>query len=313
MKILIVGLGSIGKRYARLLKENYDVNLAAFRSGKNEKGNDLGIMEFNDWTEVIKFSPSVVLITNPTSNHINTIIKCVQLNCPLFIEKPIGSDLNQIEELKDLIIQNKIVTYIAYNLRFHPVVQELKNYCSGNELLYYRSICTSYLPDWRSGIDHKKHYSSIRKEGGGVILELSHEIDLAHYLLDGLSSLTGNSGKCGDVTNDAEDYANIMFDSSKGKGSIHLNFFSHSTSRRIDIDFMDYSVSGDLINNTVSEYKNGEEVSLRNYDLKRDDIYLNQLNYFFDNINNYKMNNNFIEATELYKKIIHYRESSFHE
>jgi len=313
MKIVFFGLGSIGKRHARLLLDNFNFKLAAFRSGKGNETNELGLEEIYDWNRVIKFNPCIAFISNPTFLHITTALKCTELNCALFIEKPISMDVDGLNELTEIIKENNIVTYVAYNLRYHPVIEQLKNYCINNKLHYYRSVCTSYLPDWRPGIDHIKHYSSIREEGGGVVLELSHEIDLANYLLGCPLKIKGNTGKSSNVTFNAEDHANIFFESPKGNGHIHLNFFSHQSIRYIDIDFATFSVRGDLINNCISEYKNGNKIFSKNYELKRDDLYLKQLHYFFDNIQNPQMNNNLIEASTLFKEIIQYRETAFNE
>ena len=41
----------------------------------------------------------------------------------------------------------------------------------------------SHLPSWRKNIDYKKSYSSDYRKGGGVTNDLSHEIDLANYLV----------------------------------------------------------------------------------------------------------------------------------
>src|SRR3990167_10434426 len=122
MKIIFFGMGSIGHRHAGILLKNYNHYLYAYRSGVSDKPNSLGIKELNTWDEVEKLKPDIAFITNPTSLHIETAIKCALLDCKLFIEKPIGKDLTDLDKLIEIVKNKKLVTYIAYNRRFHPVI-----------------------------------------------------------------------------------------------------------------------------------------------------------------------------------------------
>src|SRR5437660_1398185 len=106
MKIIFFGLGSIGQRHAKILLKNYQHDLFAFRSGKSKK-NDLGIKELRSWGDVEKVKPDVAFITNPTSLHIKTAIKLASLNCKLFIEKPIDSQVDELEKLIKLVKTKK--------------------------------------------------------------------------------------------------------------------------------------------------------------------------------------------------------------
>ena len=50
--------------------------------------------------------------------------------------------------------------------------------------------CGSWLPTWREGKEYSQTVSANSDRGGGVLLELIHEIDLAHYLIGAPSNST---------------------------------------------------------------------------------------------------------------------------
>ncbi|MBU1632421.1 MAG: SDR family oxidoreductase, partial [Nanoarchaeota archaeon] len=122
-------LGSIGLRHARLLKTHFNNHdLYAFRSNKNSKKNQLGINEVYDIGEIDKINPDIAFITNPTSKHIFDALFCAKKGMKLFIEKPLSNNEKNIQELIRIIKERDLVTYVTYNLRFHPAIVWLKNY-----------------------------------------------------------------------------------------------------------------------------------------------------------------------------------------
>lgn len=300
MKIIIFGLGSIGSRHAKILRQRKGLELFAYRTYKRG-GSGAAIKEVTDWEAVDKIKPAVAFITNPTNLHIDTAIQCARRGMKLFIEKPLGSDIKNLDRLLTIVSQKKVVTYVAYVLRFHPVIQRLKKYFKKNQFLHLRAQATSYLPAWVPNKDHRKRYSAHSQLGGGVIYDLSHELDYTQYLLGPIKKVKGQFARRSDVTVDAEDYADILLETKLGPANIHINFMSHLPQRTVQIDFQGFSVEGDLIRNSVTEYlKNGR---IRKYKLKDglECAYADQAKYFFANLSNQKMMNNIFEAAELLK------------
>lgn len=307
MKIIFFGLGSIGQRHANILLENYQHELYAFRSGTGDTPNELGIKELNSWDKVKNLKPDVAFITNPTSLHIETAIKCAEINCKLFIEKPISKDLEGLEQLINLVKRKNLVTYIAYNLRFHPVIKKIKEYIDSNKPLHARIVCTSFYPLWRSGRDYLKVYSANSSLGGGVILDLSHELDYLAYLLGSVNKIVGSFSKRGKVTVDAEDFADMLVSTDSVPANIHINFLSQLRQRYIQVDFDNLTIVGDIISAKVIEYKDEKLVKTIKLDYENGEEYKEQMKYFFDNIDNNRMMNNLVEASGLFKQIITFK------
>ena len=145
--------------------------------------------------------------------------------------------------------------------------------------------------------------------GGGVILDLSHELDYASYLFGDVVSINGKYGKLGEVTVDSEDYADIIIThESSVCTNIHLSYLGRVSQRIIEVDTHDSHIEADLINGTIS-YSGVNGCWKNIFAIDRDEMYLEQLKYFFENITNRQMTNNLPEAGKLFGKIIEFRES----
>jgi len=307
VKIVFFGLGSIGQRHARILLQDYTHELFAFRTNKGQKPNMLPVKEIYSWDEFVKIDPDVAFITNPTSLHIETAIKSAQYNCSLFIEKPLGSSLEKLDEMLSIVRINDSCTYVAYNLRFHPIIRRLKEYANIEKLCHLRVTASSYLPNWRPDQDYKCTYSSRADMGGGVILDLSHEIDYVSYLMNGIESIKGQFDRATDLTVDAEDYADLLVKSKTCSANIHISFMSHYPERCIRADFPDFSICADLMTGVFRRFEKEELVEKQVFETETDFTYKRQLQYFFQNLNP-KMMNNVYEAARLLKKVVDFRE-----
>ena len=303
MRIIFFGLGSIGERHVKALQENYHHELFAFRSRESGAKNSLHIREVFTWKEVEQIKPDVAFITNPTAKHIETATQCAKRGMHLFIEKPIDSEAKHLNQLLKIVSNKKLTTYVAYVLRFHPVVQTFKKYAENDQPLHMRVWTSSYLPKWRKGNDHLKRYSAQTQLGGGVIWDLSHEFDYAQFILGDIQTIKGQFSRRSQLTVNTEDYADILVETKKAPVNIHLNFFSHIPQRIIQIDFKDKTIVGDLIDGTLAEYRKGKLFKKIQFKSGYQESFDRQLKYFFKNIYNPKMMNNLNEAAPLFRKI----------
>lgn len=311
MKIIFFGLGSVGQRHINILSKKSGCDLYAFRSDKSHSLTPVVVKEIFSWREFDKIKPSVAFITNPTVFHIKTATRCAERGCHLFIEKPLGSNLTGLNNLIKIVKERKISTFVAYNLRFHPVINALKKYVDKYRFLHLRAVCTSFLPLWRPGQNYKTNYSAARALGGGVILDLSHEIDYVGYLLGGVKKISGNFSKRSNLTKDTEDFADLLVDGKSGPANIHLSFLSQIRQRTVQIDFQGLSVLGDLENFEIKEYMNEKLAKTYRFPLDRELSYNAEIDYFLKNLENPKMINNIFDASKLFKKIIEFKENNY--
>src|SRR5262249_27874451 len=115
VKILFAGLGSIGQRHARNLRTllGDDVELLAYRvrrtspvirpdlsaAADGDVEQALGIRGFDDLDSALAEEPDAVFVTNPNSLHVPVALAAARAGCHLFLEKPVASSLDGVDEL----------------------------------------------------------------------------------------------------------------------------------------------------------------------------------------------------------------------
>jgi predicted dehydrogenase len=305
LKILIIGLGSIGKKHVNAILSLYPLaQIFALRSNSpcDQYLNVINIFDKKDIPKDLSF----IIISNITSFHEQTINQMIGLNCPLFIEKPVLSNLNNFKQLSDKIHENSIQTYIACNLRFHPALQFIKHYIEVNhprinEVNIYSG---SYLPDWRPGKDFRKIYSANEEEGGGVHLDLIHEIDYCTWLfgfpVESISMKTNNSS----LHISAVDNARYFFKYLDFTAGIVLNYFRKDAKRQIEIITENETIVIDIIKNKVHTSTNNQNLFENDFNIL--ETYEHQMKYFIDCIQaKQRTMNDFDYAVEVLKLAIH--------
>lgn len=281
MNVLIIGLGSIARKHITALKSlNYDSKIYALRSSLNatiEEGVE-NIYDMDNSNVLFDFA----IISNPTNLHYEYIEKLAHRAIPLFIEKPVIHSLENATELVQLIEDKKTVTYVACNLRFHPCIAFLKNKIDTevlrvNELNVY---CGSYLPDWRPGKDFRTIYSANAAMGGGVHLDLFHELDYITWLFGMPNKSKSVLRNISSLEIDAVDYANYVLEYDSFTASVILNYYRKKPKREIEIVLEEDTWTVDLIKNEIKSDTGA--YLFQAIDFKVKDTYLFQLDYFID-------------------------------
>lgn len=282
MNILIIGLGSIAKKHINVILEiNPEAIIYAFRSSENPKivGNVINLYSLKE----LSFSPDFIIISNPSYLHENAIIESLRFKCPLFIEKPVLTDITNVEKVFKAVKSADVFTYVACNMRFHPAIQFLKKYLNKEKRINEVNIyCGSYLPDWRQESDFRTIYSAHADMGGGVHLDLIHELDYCIWLFGIPEKVTSLKRSVSSLQLDSIDYANFNFIYSSFTANITLNYFRRDPKREIEIILEEDTLIIDLLKNNV--YSKVSEEFLFNEPFNILETYLKQMRYFINRI-----------------------------
>lgn len=281
MKILIIGLGSIGKKHVdSLFFIKKDIEIFGLRSGYKSYDID-GVTNIYNITDS-KIIFDFAIISNPTHLHFKYIEELMLLEIPLFIEKPPLHTLRKASYLSNAIERKKIITYVACNLRFHPCIQFIKKTLNEDKLNIneVNVYCGSYLPSWRPDQNFKNTYSANAKMGGGVHLDLFHEIDYTTWLF-GLPNKSNSLIRSSSFLKiDVIDYANYNLEYDTFTANIILNYYRKKPKREIEIVTENNILTIDLINNYIKNDSGKYIYKNKNFQIK--DTYVQQLKYFID-------------------------------
>ncbi len=279
IRILIIGLGSIAKKHITALRSlSEEFEIFALRSS-------LDASKYEDVINVFHLDDTVfdfAIISNPTHLHFKYIKLLASKSIPLFIEKPAVHSLDNLDEILNLVAKKKVLTYVACNLRFHPCLKFLKEKIDNNNLLIneINVYCGSHLPDWRPALDFKNIYSANPKMGGGVHLDLFHEIDYVIWLFGQPKLYNSVKRSVSTLSIDSIDYANYVLEYKNFTTSIILNYYRKKAKREIEIVFDHVTWKVDLINNSIKTDEGDVIFEVKKFDVSQ--TYKSQLSYYID-------------------------------
>ena len=258
LKIVIIGFGSIGSKHHSYLKKRSEVSKIGIIS--NRPQDELPEVKINSFEDLKNFNPDIFFICNQTHKHELELNK-IETNFTdkvIFIEKPLSHKLINLNSYK----LNKY--FVGYNLRYHPLIDFLKNNVDLSDFVKAEISVQTNLKKWRN-TDYKLSYSAKSKEGGGVALDLSHEIDYSRYLFGDLEKIFSEKRKISNLQIDSEDQFSLIAKVFNKESMLNFNFsyFAQREERMIKIFFNDKLLNCNLIKSTVAEIKNGKEKFLK--------------------------------------------------
>lgn len=268
MKALIIGYGSIGQRHYDVLSsmEVFDV-IHIITSQALEDITTFETLESVPNIDTYDY----FVIASQTHKHLHQLLYLDThvKNKTVLCEKPL------FDRFQEISLQNNRV-YVGYVLRFHPIFERIKSQL-GTEIPITVSIkAGSYLPTWRPKRDYRSLYSASKEHGGGVLLDLSHEIDYAQWLFGPLTLLSTYQDKISDLEIDSDDVTVIMARTpAKTLMTISLDYISKIPVRQIIVHTNAQTLEADMITNTLKiGTSEGEIQTITLEQFERNDLFI---------------------------------------
>lgn len=243
----MVGTGSIGRRHMANLRSLVpDVHFDVLReTGRSLDVSNLGEVEVvTSLHDAISRQPDLMVIASPSSMHLRPIVAAINGRIPFYAEKPVVTALEDLAVLESLVGQGDLPpNMVGCNLRNLPSLEALKSLVDEGRLgLLVRADFEAgqWLPDWRPAQDYRQSYSAKRLLGGGVLLDLIHEIDAAHWLLGSFDKVCGFAVKASSLEIESDDSAALLLARHNGPlATIRIDYVSRRPVRR-------YTLVGDI-------------------------------------------------------------------
>ncbi len=290
MKFLIAGLGSIGRRHLKNLLELGQKDIVLYRTQQSTLGDE-GLQDFqveHDINKALGHNPDAVIISNPTALHMEVAVPAAEEGCALFIEKPLASTPDDLQQLESILMKRNNIVFSAFQFRFNPGLRKI-NQLIENKLLgtpiSFECYWGEYLPDWHPWEDYRKSYSANHALGGGVVKTLCHPFDYLHWLFGEPSGLFAVTGKASNLEMDVEDFAEVIINFKKRvTGHLHLDFYRKPVRHDLEITCSEGVLFWDHSNGNVRVRRpdKSEEIFAAPGVYERNMMFLDEMRHFIN-------------------------------
>ncbi len=176
----------MGIRHIDAIKQSPNVELAAIVDSSTEARNiaqQHQVSFFESLDELFALDKADgVLLSTPTTVHVEQGLQCIANKCPVLVEKPVATSALDAKRLVDAATLNEVPILVGHHRRYNPLIQKAKKLIDEGQIGHLRSAqgtCWLYKPDdyfavapWRTKIG-----------AGPISVNLIHDVDLMRYLL----------------------------------------------------------------------------------------------------------------------------------
>lgn len=295
MKVLVVGTGSVGHRHAsNLVALGADVSVFSHRlaiDASSPLSLPTGTHLVDDLEAAIdNVGYQAVIVANRNNLHLPIALHCARNGIATFIEKPLSVSLEGTEELLQLELSQPLVIEAGFTLRGHPNLIWMREFiASGNlgEPMHARAAVGQCLLDWRPGTDYRKGYAAFRHAGGGVILDLIHELDLVQWLLGSVAEVVAFTRHATHLEIETEAIAQIGLRLDNGTlAQVHLDYVRPGYGRTLEVVGTRGTLTWDYSTSTVwlHEGKIPAHQVNQALGLERNHLFLDHMQHFIQRI-----------------------------
>jgi predicted dehydrogenase len=243
MRALVIGYGSIGARHARLLNE-----LGCATAVLSRRQIDFPVAYSGLASALAGHRPEYVVVAGPTSQHHDTLteLAVAGFGGSVLVEKPLFAHCQALPASAFGCLA------VAYNLRFHPVLQRLRDLLAGETVLSVQAYVGQYLPDWRPGTDYRQSYSASAAQGGGALRDLSHEFDYIAWLFGEWSAVTALGGHVSSLEIDSDDLFVLLMQTRRCPVvTVQVSYLDRVARRRLVVNTESHTIEADLLGGTL--------------------------------------------------------------
>lgn len=228
LRALVIGLGSIGRTHAGLLAE-----LGATVEVVTRRQSDVGAAHPSIAAAFAAAEFDYCVVCSATAEHAADARALAEagFSGALLVEKPVTA---RSGEFPAGAAFERVG--VGYNMRFSPLLRWLEERLEGQRALVVDVAAQSFLPEWRPGRDHRQTESASAARGGGVVRDLSHEIDLILRLFGAPRKVAALGGNLGGLEIDAETAVSALLELERAPlATLRLSYLDRLPERRVRV------------------------------------------------------------------------------
>jgi predicted dehydrogenase len=304
LKIIIVGVGSIGTRHLKNLAGlGHEVHAVDINEDRLKAASGDAKSVFTSLDEALKIQPDIAFICTFSNDHIIPAMKCAEAGCHLFIEKPLSLTLDGTDDLIRIVKERNIITLAGCNMRFHPAISYIYKTINENQS-YGRRLWADlefgyYLPFDKK--DYEVSYKANKSMGGNLIFDMIHELDYACWFFGEPDKVICTKGILSDLKIDTEDSVDMIVKFKSGVTcTIHMDYLQHSYTRRCKVVCEKATIFWDFIDGKIGTVTTADgkwswkEMKL---ELQYNQMYMDEVKYFMDSVTSGRQTFNTIEQS----------------
>jgi len=299
LNLLVVGVGSIGKRHIDNFKhftQNIDIaDISKKRLEECVERFSFIKKTYVDYNNALMNNYyDAVIICTPPHLHLDIAKIAAKKKIHMFIEKPLGMNTKGWKEVANNCKRNKLINYVAFCYRHINYIQIAKNLIKKNcigKIISGNIRWGSYLPDWHPWEKYYNFYMAKKDQGGGALMDESHGLDLLRYLVGEPKEVFAVVDTISGLKITSDDNA-VLTLRMKNNSLFQINFDLHSRYPRISVEIM--GTKGNMIIDRMTNQIHIFNVKAKKWKkmkfTKKDyfKMYRDQCNYFLNCIINKK-------------------------
>ena len=264
LRVAIIGFGASGQRMADIASRMDPRSEILILSQHLPDGGLYSVT--GSYHDVIAFHPDVVVLTSPASLREDDVEALGRIPGGFLIEKPLATNLEAAVKISRTLAGAKTV-HVGYNLRFSESLQAFRAMIHGGLcglVFSVRAETGQYLPSWRPGRDYRSTVSANASSGGGVLLELSHELDYLRWVFGDVDWVQSWFGKVSSLEVDVEDTAHLILGVNNPENGIgfvvqvNIDFVRHDRVRTVTAVCENGSLRWDGVRGNVQRFDEGD-------------------------------------------------------
>ena len=242
--VLVVGAGSVGRRHAR--------NLAALGAGvsvvdprpdrRDEAAGEVDLRAVHADLDAALATGGydAAVIAAPTALHVPQALATLAAGLPTLVEKPLATTLADGARLSAAAAAaGAPPVLLGYTWRWWPALRHLRDRVRAGdvgEVRHLRCVLSAHLADWHPWERYQDFFMARADLGGGALLDESHWIDLAVWLLGAPVDVTADVARISDLEIDTDDNVDLLLRFPSGaRAWLHLDVHGRPHERSVTV------------------------------------------------------------------------------